>query len=565
MFVELFSFLRQIISFPTRYKVVMFMSVFLFGMVIFQVFRIQSNTITSQLYSSSNREREIYWIPRGNIYDRNENLLAGNKPGYEIGVDLLSVQNPEQLALIVSDTLNLDYQNVLNDLSLPYRKGISEYIVIDDYVNEYLVSKLQNLANEQNLSGLQYSLYTLRNYPENDLGANILGISKFRDRSVSIGYYGVEQYYNELLGGRYSSTNGQPANLVLTIEKGFQRQVETVLDQAIQATGSKTGSIIVMNSKTGEILAMASTPNLNLNEYWKIDETFPDNQPYNNAISFAYEPGSIFNILTLAAAFDIGTIDINSKFFDTGAIFVGGVEISNWDGKAWGEVSMQDCLYLNVCMAWLGTKIGAESFYGYLHDFGIGKSTYVDLEPEYWGILSVPGSSAWYPVSLGTNSFGQGLAVTPLQMTLAASAFANNGTIVRPHIVKKIIYDQYDYEIPTQYLNSPISEKTSVQMSELLAQSLEQTSPENIIPDYSFAGKSGLGQIADPVLGYSESQFNSSFIGWGPLNNPQLVIHTLLNNPSQIYDSKTVTESMFFDIAHYAIEYFDIPSEYYPY
>jgi cell division protein FtsI/penicillin-binding protein 2 len=208
-------------------------------------------------------------------------------------------------------------------------------------------------------------------------------------------------------------TPGQ--TLILTIDREIQASVEKILDDALSETNSVSGTIIVMDPKTGEILAMSSTPRMNLNDYNRVEEIFPGETPFNRAISQAYEPGSVVKILTMASALDKGTVTPDTIYFDTGVINVGGFPIHNWENTVWGYQDMTGCLAhsINTCLAWVSTLMGNDSFYSYMQHFGLGHPTGIDLAGEVAGRLKFPGDEDWTPIDLGTNGFGQGVAITP--------------------------------------------------------------------------------------------------------------------------------------------------------
>jgi len=276
---------------------------------------------------------------------------------------------------------------------------------------------------------------------------------------------------------------------------------------------------------------MASSPQMNLNEYWKSSELYPQGSMFNRAIGMTYEPGSVFKVLTMAAALDAGVVKPDTTFLDTGYIEVGGVGIYNWDRSAWGTQDMIGCLQhsLNVCLSWVATQLGTDKFYAYLQAFGIGQPTNIDLSGEQYWPLSVPGDPGWYQVNLATNSFGQGVAVTPIQMAVAASAIANKGRIMAPHVVKAIIQNSTEFPINPQVIAAPIKEETARTLTEMLAVSLELESSEAEVSGYRIAGKTGTAQI--PVNGHYEADItNASFVGWGPVDDPQFLVYIWLEN-----------------------------------
>ena len=239
--------------------------------------------------------------------------------------------------------------------------------------------KLQEAAHTdssgRNLDALHFKAHLMRSYPENDLAANLLGFVTEDNH----GYLGIEEKYNNILAG-IPVTVLVPADprrateypkippgqtIILTIDREIQASIEHILDTALVSTGSESGTIVVMDPRTGEILGMSSTPRMNLNQYTRINEIFPGETPFDRAISQAYEPGSVAKIFTMAAALDTGTVKPDTTYLDTGTIIVGGTAIHDWDGGAWGYQDMTGCLAhsLNVCLAWVSTQMGNTTFY----------------------------------------------------------------------------------------------------------------------------------------------------------------------------------------------------------
>jgi cell division protein FtsI/penicillin-binding protein 2 len=327
--------------------------------------------------------------------------------------------------------------------------------------------------------------------------------------------------------------------------------------------GAQNGAIIVMNPKNGEILAMAGTPRMDLNNFENYSVIYSNASEYNRAIGMPYETGSVMKIFTMAAALDTGMVTPNTMYLDTGEIQVGGVTIKNWDQEAWGEQNMVGCLQhsLNVCMAWLAVQLGPQNFYGYLNRFGFGHPTGLDMAGEAAGRVKVPGDADWYPVDLGTNSFGQGLSATPLQVMTAASAVANYGHMVTPHTLYAMLRDGNQFNVPPQYAGSPIKAETAATLNEMLAVSLENEASAAMVPGYRVAGKTGTAQIPTPFGFYDFSQTNASFVGWGPVDDPQFMIYVWLERPSaSIWGSQTAAP-VFSEVAQKTVILLDIPPD----
>jgi cell division protein FtsI/penicillin-binding protein 2 len=387
--------------------------------------------------------------------------------------------------------------------------------------------------------------------------------------------FGVEGYFDQLLSGVKKDywypfdpnrvtelpDSAEGASLVLTLDREVQATVEKILDNAVVANGAYAGTILVMKPDTGEILAMATTPRININEYWRVGEVFHEDQVFNQAIH-SYEPGSVFKVFTMAAALDSGTVDANTTFVDTGIFQIGGIPIYNWDRGAWGPQSMLGCMQhsLNVCLAWVADQMGAALFYSYLQEFGFGHPTGIELDTEVSGHLKLPGDSDWYEADLGTNAFGQGISVTPIQMVMGLSAIANDGKMVLPRIVHSVIDRERQYNTSIQIIGEPISKETANSLSEMLAVSLEEEASTALVPGYRVAGKTGTAEIPSPQ-GYVSSVTNASFAGWGPVDDPQFIVYIWLEKPTSSPWGSVVAAPIFREVVKRIVVLLDIPPD----
>ena len=547
--------------------------------VLVQMIRIQNSEQAAIFLSQGDQyagEFRMFYPERGEIYDRNGHLLAGNRTVYEVGVSLSEMEDPDALAFTLGTYLGLTYEEVFKKLTESPESW--SYVVIQDYVDANIVAALQEqikqleTAKDFRLQGIAFKPHFQRSYPETSLASNVLGFVTRDGR----GYFGIEEKYNDLLAGNPVQVwvprdpnkateiprvpNG--TTLVLTLNRDLQARVESILDEALIEYGAQNGAIVVMDPRNGEILAMSTTPRMDLNKYTNYFSLYNDGSQYNRSIGTAYEPGSVMKVLTMAAALDMGLVKPETTYVDTGSIQVGGFTIQNWDKEAWGEQNMVGCLQhsLNVCMAWISTQMGPTTFYGYMERFGFGHPTGVDLAGEAMGRLKTPGDSDWYNVDLGTNAFGQGVTATPLQMLMAASAIANDGRMVTPHILYSMLRDGHQYNVPSQYGGSPITAQTAHTLSEMLAQSLSAESSEALLSGYRVAGKTGTAQIPTD-FGYDPSVTNASFIGWGPVDDPQFMIYVWLNAPtSSIWGSQTAAPT-FAKVAEQTVILLNIPPD----
>jgi cell division protein FtsI/penicillin-binding protein 2 len=550
--------------------------------VLLQMVRIQASAEAGQFRQQADAfagEWKTYYPERGEIYDRSGHLLAGNQTVYEVGIDLTAVRDPHSVAMAVSVNLGKDYDWVYSSILNP-PEGIS-YLVVDNYAESESVAYLEQLKEElaqqesplPSLAGLEFDARLQRSYPEGALASNVLGFVNREGR----GYFGVEEKYNDLLAGQPMRVwvpsdpnraveipripNG--TSLILTIDRDLQDALEEILDNALYEYGAQHGAIVVIDPQNGEVLGMASTPRMDLNAFWDYGSIYNNASEFNRPVTMPYEPGSVIKILTMAAALDSGLVTPETTYLDTGSIQVGGSTIKNWNEESWGLQNMVGCLQhsLNVCMTWLATQMGPQTFYGYMNLFGLGAPSGIDLAGEAAGRLKLPGDADWYPVDLGTNSFGQGVTVTPIQLMTAATAIANGGRMVSPHVLYAQLRDGHQFTVPSQYAGRPIKPETAATLNEMLAVSLEAESSQALVPGYRVAGKTGTAQIPTPYGFYDYNQTNASFIGWGPVDDPQFMIYVWLERPTaSIWGSETAAP-VFSEAARKTVILLDIPPD----
>jgi cell division protein FtsI/penicillin-binding protein 2 len=546
--------------------------------ILVQIIRIQSSPEVAGITGQGAYIWKTFYPARGEIYDRHGHLLAGSKTVYEVGVDLTVQPDIQTIALAAQMALGMDPAKALTRMTTA-PEG-TQYIVLDDFVapeKAEQLMKLQDAArtdtSSRNLDALHFKAHLMRSYPENDLASNLLGFVTEDNH----GYLGLEEKYDNILAG-IPVTVLVPADprrateypkippgqtIILTIDREIQASIEHILDTALATTGAESGTIVVMDPRTGEILGMSSTPRMNLNEYTRVGEIFPGETPFDRAISQAYEPGSVVKIFTMSAALDTGTVKPDTIYLDTGVIVVGGNDIHDWDGGAWGYQDMTGCLAhsLNVCLAWVSTQMGNTSFYSYMQRFGLGHPTGIDLAGEVPGRLKLPGDGDWYPVDLGTNAFGQGVAITPIQMVMGASALANDGKMVYPHVLYAQLQDGHQSDMSPQVVGSPISAQTSHTISDMLANSLESESSTALVPGYRIAGKTGTAQIPTDYGYYDSNDINASFIGWGPLDDPRFLVYVWLEKPQSNKAASVVAAPIFKQIIEKLVVLMGIPPD----
>ena len=542
-----------------RFNVVGMLFGFVALMIVAQLLRIQLSP-QAQIFRE---QGDIYageWRTvkpaRGLIYDRWGNLLAGNQTVYELGVELKDVRNPETIAFTLMGVLKADYDRIYAAASRQYSLDPEKpavYAVLANNVTVEQKERIESMAKEianqpvgrdqtpPSLRGLVFRPTLKRSYPEEEMASNILGF--VNDEGVG---FGVEAKFNDLLAGTVQKIwvpldpnrveevpeVASGSSLVLTIDREIQSAMEKLLDEAIEESGSDGGVILVADPQTGEILAMATTPRLDLNNFGDYARVFPGSTPFNKAVSQAYETGSVFKVLTMAAALDSGAVTLDTVFVDTGIFELGGIYIYNWNSGAWGPQDMTGCMRhsLNVCLAWVAAELTPSRFYSYMQAFGFGRLTGIEIAGEDPGRLKMPGDQDWYDADLATNSFGQGLSATTIQMVMAISSIANDGKMMAPHIVRSLVNNGRQYNTSPQVVGLPVSAETAHTITEMLAVSLETESSDALVDGYRVAGKTGTAEIPTPY-GYTSNMTNASFVGWGPVDDPRFLVYVWLEKP----------------------------------
>jgi cell division protein FtsI/penicillin-binding protein 2 len=524
---------------------------------------------------------------RGLIYDRDGKLLASNATSYVLEVEIrqLTESSRRGIADVVSRILLLPREELFAQLNADwvargqFRIRLTRYDengepwpitadkVIAGVLNDFLAD-----PNAPDLSGLSLVPAPKRVYPAQGLAGHVLGFVN----QESEGFFGIEGYYDEWLSGKPITiarpmippeARAQPdppsgVNLVLTLDLDIQQMVEKELAEAIEFSGSESGEIIIMDPRNGEILAMAAWPVLDPNQYepWLVEED--EREPViTPAVGAMFEPGSTFKVLTMAAALDSGVVEPDTEFIDTGTIEVGGNTIRNWDGDAWGPQTMQTCMQysLNVCLAWVASeKLGAPTLYDYLSAFGVGQLTGIDLAGEVQGQLRTTRHPEWTESDLGTNSFGQGVSLTPIQLMAAVSAIPNGGAMVQPHLVLQVVGPDGAYWPRTTVLGRPISPETANTMNEMLATSLERETIFSDVAGFRLAGKTGTAQIPGD-FGYDPSATIASFIGWGPVEDPQFMVLVRFDKPEISPWGSVVAAPVFQKIVQRLVIFLEIP------
>ncbi len=552
-----------------------------FALVLHQALRLGGVRATAQPHQADSA--------RGTIVDRNGAVLVADQYFYEVSVDpgqLNQDEDRQTVAAALEQLAGLPASQTIDLLrSYAERRYLRLARAIPLEQGERILAEQQRLTEEQGVHPLTAVTLTLapqRYYPEQSLAAHLLGIVAMLDGATWLrGVYGVEGYYDSFLrerdGVRLTRQTTQPftqlptqvrrflpslagRDLVLTIDRGVQWIVEEELQQALEIYGAQTGSILVMEPQSGAVLAMASAPTYDPGAFAEADPALL----INPAISAQYEPGSVFKIITAAAALDSGVVTATQILTDSGSIAVGQRVILNSDRAGYGPVTMAEALArsLNVITAQWALLLGEQQFYQYIERFGFGKVTEVDLAGEIYGLVKQPGMLNWSLSDLGTNSFGQGLAVTPIQMANATAAIANGGRLMRPYVVAERALDgQVQVTEPT-VLGTAVSAETARQMTDILVEVVEQGNQAARVPGYRVAGKSGTAQIPTQE-GYTEDETIVTFVGYAPADAPRFVVLVKLERPDPAisrWAGRTAAPT-FSRVASRLLRYYGVPPD----
>jgi cell division protein FtsI/penicillin-binding protein 2 len=504
---------------------------------------------------------------RGAILASDFKPLVLNQSAYLAYAQPKDIRDIAGFSTQVSSILGLDRKNLEIALSEPGKM----WVPVAHKVEASRVSELRALA----LNGLGFEREPKRMYPESSMAAHLVGFVGSDEQGKDRGYFGLEGYYNRELSGKdgylqlEKDVRGSPIlvgethrtesydgrSIVLWLDRSVQRSAEQRLLEGIGKYGAKAGSVVVMDPKTGGILAMTSYPNYHPGAFAQ----YPKEYYQNPVIAGVYEPGSTFKVLVMAMGIDRNAVKSTTIAEETGPVRVGEYRIRTWDDSYRGTISMTDVLVhsSNVGMVFVQKKLGKEGMLDALHRFGFGQLTGIDLQEE--AEANIRTDSDWNEIDLATASFGQGIGVTPIQMVRAVGAIANNGKMVKPQVVKEI-RDESGNVVRNKPNNvfSVISPNTAQIVTEMMVASVDRGEAKWAKPKgYRIAGKTGTAQI--PVAGhYDENKTIASFVGFAPADNPKFVMLVTLNEPTSSPWGSETAAPLFFAISRDLFSYYGI-------
>ncbi len=499
---------------------------------------------------------------RGIIYDRRGRELA-----ISINVDTVwaapsQVPDPEKEAAVLAEVLEMDYHEILEKL-----RSRTAFVYIKRKISETMSKRLKDLE----LPGIYLTQDSKRFYPKGTLAAHVLGISGIDNQGLE----GIELAYDENLRGKPGKVvmefdaRGQEIpqaehrylppqdgyDLILTLDETIQFIAERELDAAMAQTGAKKGVVIVMDPKTGEILAMAIRPTFDPNEY----QEYPAANRRIVAISDAFHPGSAFKPITAAAALEEGVVHVGSYFACGGGIVVSGWPIGCITGH--GSVSFYGAIErsCNVSLIQMGLALGIDKFFRYVEDFGLTSQTGIDLPGEARGVIKPV--QEMKKLDLAVMSFGQTLAVTPLQLVSALAAIANDGKLMRPHLAKRFLDRDGNVvkEVRPEVIRQVISPSTAAEIQKAMeGVILRGTGKQARVEGYRLAGKTGTAEKIQGVDGI----YVAWFAGFGPVDDPRLATLVMLDEPQGAHYGGIVAAPVFAAVMRDSLHYLEVPARY---
>ncbi|MBX4191839.1 MAG: penicillin-binding protein 2 [Candidatus Doudnabacteria bacterium] len=549
--------------------------------IIFMVLRMFNLQILSHAYYkniANNQHGSTFSLTpnRGEIFlttlSGNPVLVATNVTKNMVYAVPKEVTDEKDTANKLAKLLELDAKEIVSKLS-----GDGSFVMIKKQIEDDTAKKLEGLK----LKGIYMQEQDVRLYPEKDLAAQVIGFLGYdsKDRDKRVGQYGIEGKYDKQLAGntgvldadtdplgRWITTASRsfvPAadgdDIYLTIDPTIQFKAEEILKSTLSANQADQGTIVVINPKTGAVMAMANVPEFDLNNYGKVESPFVYN---NNALIADYEPGSVFKPLTLAAAMNERKITPQTTYKDEGQIQIDDKIIKNSNPVPLGEQNMIQVLVesLNTGAVFAEQQIGNDTFKKYLQRFGFGKPVDVDLPGQAAGNLKNLDRKG--DIFFATASYGQGITATPLQLVQAYTALANGGKMMTPYIVNKIVHDDGSENMPRPQTGKQVLDvQTAAQISAMMVDVVENGHGKRAaVPGYYIAGKTGTAQVASKdKSGYDPNMNIGTFIGFGPRENPQFLALVRIDNPKNVNFAETTAAPAFGQLASFILNYLQVP------
>ena len=544
----------------------------LLGRVVYiQVY--QHDVLSAEAQAELEVDNTIY-ARRGAILDRNGDVLATSVATWDIYVRAKDWTLPEDAiagSTAIATALRMDAAQLRAKVAAVGTGDVKIATDVDYDTGKALI--------DAKVKGLEALGNTKRVKPNGDIGASIIGLLGYDNSGIA----GMESSLNRVLAGLPGrvfferDTTGDPIpyaqhvthdpeqgkDIVLTIDRVLQDMAEKALNDAVVAHRAKGGTVIMMDPYTGDILALATNPSLRYSTL-NLDDNGQLALLKNAAVTDLYEPGSVMKVVTAAAAIDAGVVTADTWYHDSGSVKIGtDTELKNFDNGSYGDQTMTGVLQhsINTGAVFMAQKLGATAFSRYLERFGFGSTSGIELSGEPEAIFRRPDDNAWTEVDLATQSFGQSISVTPVQMTTAFAAVINGGNLIQPRLVRATIDAQGRREdIPVKVRGQAISAQTSATLREMMREVVDPPDGSYYHPgnprDYTAGGKSGTANIPVPN-GYNDTQI-ASFIGFAPFDSPRLLIMVKLDNNADLLTGTTAAAPIFADLVDRSLAYLKV-------
>jgi len=556
--------------------------VFLSAAVIF--FRLYSLQVTAHDAYRSIAQNQHYIFQELNP-ERGEIFLKDGNGTYPLAINRefkmayavpKEIKNREEAAIRISSILELDENLVIEKLA----DSEDMFEVLKHKLTDEEISKIKKLE----ISGVRLMPESFRYYPAGELAAQTVGFVGSDEKEYK-GRYGLEAYWEEDLrgtpgdlsqerdaGGRWISIADREFNpaqngidLVLTIDRVVQYEIEKILKETVEKHGADSGTILAMEARTGKILAMVNHPSFNPSEYSKCEDM---SLFMNPSVSEAYECGSVFKAITMAIGVDDGKVEPDSVYYDSGSVREAGYTIKNSDEKTYGEQTMTQVLEesLNTGAIYVEKQVGNKKFADYTKRFGFGEKTGIELPGESRGNINNL-KALKRDIQFFTAAFGQGITVTPLQLINSYSVIANGGKLMKPQLIEKKIYPGGKIEkIEPQEIRRVIKKETAEKLSQMLRSVVENGHGKRAaVPGYLVGGKTGTAQVAKSgEKGYEEGIAIGSFAGFAPIEDAQFTVLVKIYNPKDVQWAESTAAPAFSRVMKFLLEYYKVsPTEEY--
>lgn len=524
--------------------------------LVYKLFDLQVLKNSDYIIKAENQESRSGFLKpaRGNIVfiDKNGNKTSAvaNKNFNLVYAVPAEIKNYKEAAALLGPVFEIPVDEMEKKLNKP--KSLYEFLSFK--VSDSQIEMVKNIG----LKGIYVKKQPGRYYSFGSLASHVLGFvspldsSEFSGQEIDEkGRYGIESFFDkELRGESKKGEDGKVIDgkdVILTIDQSIQAQSEEILKNLIDSWDAESGTIIVQEPTTGKILSMANWPNFDPNNYSK----YSVKNFLNPAVQAIYEPGSVFKIITMSAGINSGKITPETTYTDTGSAVINGRKIENWDHKAHGVQTMTGVIEqsINTGTIFAEKQTGHEIFYDYLIKFGFGEPTGIKLPGELKGDFSHLKKGK--DIDFATASYGQGIAVTPIELISAASVVANGGVLMRPLILNN--------DSP-QVVRRVISKETSEKVIGMMVSAVKKNFVADI-PSYNVAGKTGTAFIPDfKKGGYTDDVINS-YVGFAPASNPKFVILIKLNKPRNAPLAGQTVVPAFKELAQFILNYYNIPPD----